>query len=120
MPKCKIDPALRDQVHRFISDSGLTINGAAVRLDINRTTFWRFCETGKASARTKLRLRDALEKRNTSATNNDSDASNMTPTQVPALLRLMEDRELKQIRRACEGVLALIDVYEAQRAKQKS
>jgi hypothetical protein len=28
---------------------------------------------------------------------------------------MLADRELRQIRKACEGVLALLNVYEAQR-----
>lgn len=122
MPRCKVDPALRDQVYRFISISGLTINGAAIELGINRTTFWRFCETGRATSRTRLRLCSALEKRNKRSTESvsvNSDASDSPAIQAPAMLRLLAERELKQIRRACEGVLALIDVYEAQHAGQK-
>lgn len=123
MPKCNDDPALQHQVQRFISESGLTTNGAAVKLGINRTTFWRFCDTGRATPRTKVRLRNALEKRSKRATESvsfESDDSSSPAIQAPALLGLLADRELKQIRRACEGVLALIDVYEAQRAGPKN
>ena len=119
MPKCKVDPALQEQVHRFIISNRLTTNGAAAILGINRTTFWRFCDTGKASPRTKLRLHNALEKRNKQAAESvlvDADESEVPPVPAPALLRHLGDQDLKQIRRACEGVLALIDVYEAQRS----
>lgn len=116
MPRCKVDPALQDQVHRFISDSGLTTNGAAVNLGINRATFWRFCDTGKASPRTKQQLRNALEKRNRCATESVSVDSDVPAAQVPIAVQLLADRELDQIKRACEGVLALISAYKAQRA----
>lgn len=121
MPKCKVDSTLQSQVQRFIRDRGLTINGAATNLGINRTTFWRFCDTGKASPKTKLQLRNALEKRNEHAAQSVSfDANEVIPaSREPALLEFLADRELKQIRRACEGVLALIDVYEARRSGQK-
>lgn len=123
MPKCEVDLVLKDRVHRFISTNRVTINGAAAKLGLNRTTFWRFCDTGRASSKTKLQIHNALEKRNKNLDEDVSldsaSVSNAPVNRTPTLPRFLADRELKQIRRACEGVLALIEVYEAQHAGQK-
>ncbi len=118
MPKCQVDSALQDQVHRFVGEHGLTVNGAATMLGVNRTTFWRFHETGEALRTTRARIREALANRQmpTPARVADdavcTDASEHRARPMPQ--GVLADRELKQIRKACEGVLALLNVYEAQ------
>lgn len=120
MPKCEVDSVLQDQVHRFMSDNGLTVNAAATVLGVNRTTFWRFCQTGAALAHTRARLRGALANRNKRTPTHvadgalDADASEHQARPLPQ--EVLADRELKQIRKACEGVLALLNVYEAQQS----
>lgn len=42
------------------------------------------------------------------------DADALAVQARPGLQGLLADRELKRIRMACEGVLALLDLYEAQ------
>jgi hypothetical protein len=120
MPKCEVDSALQDQVHRFVSENGLTVNGAATLLGVNRTTFWRFHETGEALGSTRARIREALVNRNKrSATRVADDAVGTDASEHqarPILQGVLADRELKHIRKACEGVLALLDVYEAQQS----
>lgn len=122
MPKCDKDPVLQDQLHRFMSENGLTRCAAAARLGVERTTLWRFCETGRARGDTRVRLREALEKCNMEARLSVAcgavgafRAVDPVVPPVRAVSReVLTDRELKQIRKACEGVLALLDVYEAQ------
>lgn len=120
MPKCEVDSALQDQVHRFVSENGLTVNGAATLLGVNRTTFWRFHETGEALGSTRARIREALANRNKRSAVRvaddavGTDASELQPR--PMLQGVLADRELKQIRKACEGLLALLNVYEAQQS----
>lgn len=118
MPKCESDPALQEWVHRFMRESGLTKSGAAAKLGVDRTTLWRFCDSGRARGDTRASYRKALEKHNkNSATIVADDAVKMDPLTFHARTSLQEGltgHELKLIRKACEGVLALIDVYEAQ------
>jgi hypothetical protein len=117
MPKCEPDSVLQDQVRLFVSKNGLTVNGAATLLGVNRTTFWRFNETGEALDRTKVRIREALANLNKdSATGVADDAVGTAASKHQARPMPQEglaDRELKQIRKACEGVLTLLNVYEA-------
>lgn len=119
MPKCEVDTALQDQVHRFVGEHGLTVNGAATMLGVNRTTFWRFHETGEALSTTRARIREALANRQEATAVRVADDAVSTDASEhqarPMLQGVLADRELKQIRRACEGVLALLNVYEAQR-----
>jgi hypothetical protein len=119
MPKCDMDPVLQDQLHRFMSENELTRCAAAARLGVERTTLWRFCETGRARGDTRARFREALEKCNMEARLSVAgDAVGAVDPVVPPVRAVsrgvLADRELKQIRKACEGVLALLDVYEAQ------
>lgn len=120
MPKCEVDFALQDQVRRFVRDNGLTVNGAATLLGVNRTTFWRFHETGEALGRTKVRIRDAIANRNNRAAvrvADDAVASDATELQFRPLPEgALADREIKQIRKACEGLLTLLNAYEAQQS----
>lgn len=118
MPKCEPDHALQDQVRRFMNEKGLTISGAAVKLEVERTNFWRFCNSGKARDDTKALYRKALEKCNKhSATNvavNEIKSDVLSIQVRPASQGALADSELKLIRKACEGILALLDVYETQ------
>lgn len=115
MPKCEVDRVLQDQVNRFVSQNGLTVSGAAAELGVDRTTFWRFCDSGKARGDTRALYREALEKRNKNpATRVAYDADALAGRARAALQRGLVDHELKLIRTACEGVLVLLDVYEAQ------
>jgi hypothetical protein len=121
MPKCEADHILQDQVRHFMNKNRLTISGAAVRLGVDRTTFWRFCESGRALGDTKALYREALEKCNKKNETNvvpvadDGIEADALAVQVPlASQGVLADRELKLIRKACEGLLALLDVYEAQ------
>lgn len=120
MPKCEADTDLQAQVHRFVKEEGVTVNGAATLLGVNRTTFWRFYETGEALGSTKARIQEALTNRNKSTAErlaDDAVCTNASENQTsPLRQRLLADRELKQIRRACEGILALLNVYEAQQS----
>ena len=99
-----------------MNENRLTISGGAATLGVDRTTFWRFCDTGRARRDTKTRYREALAKRNKkSATHVANDAIDAPALQaLPMLQGVLAERELKQIRKACQGVLALLDVYEAQ------
>lgn len=120
MPKCEVDTLLQDQVRHFVSENGLTVNGAATLLGVNRTTFWRFHETGGALSSTRSRIREALANRNKHATvrvTDDAVRAGERRHQARSLPRgARANRELKQIRKACEVVLALLNVYEAQQA----
>ena len=112
MPRCDPDRSLQRLVLRFISENGLTTSGAAGILGVDRTTFWRFCDTGKARADTRALYNKVLEKYNKTRV---ADVANAAVLVVVGrdLPRVLHDRELKQIRRVFEGVVALLDAYEA-------
>lgn len=118
MPKCETDPALQEQVYRFMRENGLTISGAATQLGVDRTTLWRFCYSGRARGDTRALYRGAIENRNTNpATPVASVAVKADSLAVHGRTGLqgrLASHELKLIRKVCEGVLALLDVYEAQ------
>lgn len=118
MPKCEADHVLQDQVRRFMSVNALTCSGAAAKLGVDRTTFWRFCDSGRARADTRALYREALEKCNENATDGVAGYAIETDALAVQGRRASQGRpadlELKLIRRACEGVLALLDAYEAQ------
>lgn len=117
MPKCEVDPVLQDQMRRFMSENGLTVSGAAAQLGVDRTTFWRFCDSGRARDDTRALYREALAKRNKDAAARVADDAVDTDVLAvqarSAVQGALADRELRLIRKACEGVLALLDVYEA-------
>lgn len=118
MPKCEPDPALQERMRRFMRENMLTKNGAAAILGVDRTTLWRFCDSGRARGDTRALYHEALEKRiNNPATTVADSAVKTDELTVHAHTSLqggLAGHELKLIRKACEGVLALIDVYEAQ------
>lgn len=123
MPKCQVDHALQTQVCRFVSDNSLSVNGAAKLLGVNRTTFWRFHDTGVALDNTRARIRKALanrEKSDAVRVSDDPVGGGANEHQARHMRQGgLVDRELKQIRKACEGVLTLLNVYEAQQSLTK-
>ena len=123
MPKCEVDSVLYDRVHRFMIENSLTISGGATTLGVDRTTFWRFCYTGRARRDTRALYREALDKRNgksaTRVADYAVDANAPAAQARPTVQGVLADRELRQIRKACHGVLALLDVYEAQSMGRK-
>lgn len=118
MPKCETDHALQDQVRRYMNENELTISGAAAKLKVERTKFWRFCNSGRAHDDTKASYRKALEKCNEHSAafvaNSEFKTDALAIQVRPASKGALADSELRLIRKACEGVLVLLDVYEAQ------
>ncbi|OWG12737.1 hypothetical protein KDK82_5891 [Delftia sp. K82] len=118
MPKCGSDPVFQDELQRFVIDNELTVNGAATLLGVDRTVFRRAFKLGAALESSKKKIREALANHNKRVTSDDAvHAVGMGahPTRHGALA----DCDLKQIRRACEGVLALLDHYEAQTMRRE-
>jgi hypothetical protein len=118
MPKCELDLDLLERVHRFKIENRLTTSGAAVKLGLDRTTFWRFCESGRARGDTRALYRKALENRSNNFSAIVADVAVKTvafTVQTPTSLKgSLADYELKLMRKACESVLALLNVYVAQ------
>lgn len=121
MPKCEVDSVLLNQMQRFISDNQLTVGGAATRLGVGRTTLWRFCDSGKARDDTKILYRESLAKQGVKVADVADVAvmGGLLGQSRLALQGVLAERELKMIRKACEGVLALLDVYEARQLGRK-
>ena len=121
MPKCATDPILLEQMVDFIRENQLTIRAAATQLGVDRTTLWRFCTSGKARGDTKALYRESLKKRNTiTATNNTHQHHEelIEGRKHLALQETLTERQLNQIRKACEGVLALLVAYETQQIRR--
>lgn len=117
MPKCESDPELQAAVHAFIKEHALTPGGAARRLGVERSKLWRFCQTGRAHEKTKSSYRAALTReahKNATSVAVDSAPAKRSLSEAPGL---PDERELKQIKKACEGLLALVHAYEAQLRK---
>lgn len=121
MPKCESDPALQDQLTRYVTERKLSVRAAASELEVEHSGLSRFLNTGLARADTRAKYREALNKR---ATNTATSVA--VPSGAVAAVRrslhegVLGERELRQIRRACEGVLKLVDVYEAQLARGRA
>ena len=120
MPKCEFDPVFQDQLQRFVSDNSFTVNGAATALGVDRTVFRRAHKFGTALESSKKKILKALENRDKRFISDDADFADGGGRQSrPMRHGVLADGELKQIRRACEGVLALLDHYEAQTIGRK-
>ncbi|MGN6828579.1 hypothetical protein [Paucibacter sp. M5-1] len=117
MPKCDFDPVLQDQLKRYVSERMLSVRAAAAELDVEHSVLSRFIKLGKARADTKARFRAALRERATETATAVAVSAD-SATGVRQLIRgdVLAERELRQIRSACESVLRLVDAYEAQLA----
>ena len=118
MPKCEIDLALQEQLRLFQSENRLSVSGAAEKLGVERSTLWRFCNSGRARDDTRAVYREALAKFSSNAAADVADvadvAVNVDAGQPRRVLQAsFADSELGLIRRTCETVLALLDAYEA-------
>lgn len=119
MPKCATDPVLLEQMIDFIREHQLTVSAAATHLGVDRTTLWRFCTSGKAREDTKALYRESLIKCNTiTATNTAHHKELIEGRKHLALQETLTERQLNQIRKACEGVLALLVAYETQQIRR--
>lgn len=118
MPKCDNDVVLQDDMLRYMEEQRLSVSAAASKLGLERSTLWRFCQSGRARSDTRAAYRKAL-----------ASARAETATSVAlgvavkaagalhadaALGRLPTAKELKRIKNVCEGLLALVAMYEAQ------
>lgn len=118
MPKCEVDSVLQEQLHLFMSENRLSVSGAADKLGVGRTTLWRFYRSGRARSDTRTLYREALTKCNNDTAVNVADVADVADTNPGPARRVpqvgLAGMDLKRIRRACETVLALIDICEAQ------
>lgn len=107
MPKLKKDDKLHQDVQNYVQAVG-GLPQAAQQLGVGRVTLWRFCKTGCALDRTRHSLSQGIS-RNKSATT-ESPTQETTTTQTPP--RFVSDEDLKTMRLFCNGMMALIDMYE--------
>lgn len=119
MPKCEIDSALQDQLKRYVTERMLSVRAAAAELDVEHSGLSRFIKLGRARADTKAKFRAALSAR-AKETATTVAVSDGLATGIRQMARggALAERELRQIRSACEGVLKLVDAYEAQLAQK--
>lgn len=115
MPKCEVDLVLQGRLRLFMSENRLSVSGAAERLGVERSTFWRFCQSGRARGDTRALYREALEKCSSDAVGGVADVADFDTGAAGRALRAgLAGLELRRIRRVCETVLALLDICEAQ------
>ena len=115
MPKCEVDLVLQEKLRLFMSENRLSVSGVADKLGVERTTLWRFFHSGRARGDTRGLYREALAKCSRDAAGDVADVADLSPDPVRRVLHAgLADLELKRIRRACETVLALLDICEAQ------
>jgi len=107
MPKLKKDDKLHQDVQNFVQAAG-GLPQAARQLGVNRVTLWRFCHTGCAIDRTRHKLSQGIS-RNKSATSEYTAHETSTIQTAP---RFVSDEDLKTMRLFCNGMMALIDMYE--------
>jgi len=111
MPKVEQDVSLQQRLNAFLVEVGMSVPEAAAAFGVNRISLWRFSRTGKALATRRDSYLRALDratnvKRHSAVFVSDKDGKTMP--------KLVGDRELLRIRKACESVLRLLDAYESQ------
>jgi hypothetical protein len=111
MPKVQPDPGLQQELKSFMSLHG-SVAAAAIALDVDRTTLWRFLGTGRARLDIKEQYRNALDRLKTNTATDVAVLVAETETEKERPTKELKDRELHLIRQACESVLALIDAYQ--------
>lgn len=118
MPKCDRDEALQDDVLRFMDEQQLSASGAAALMSLERSTFWRFCRTGRARSDTRAAYRKALSQAKAKSATGVAlqiprrNAGSPPAAGADAMLPTLN--ELQQIKVVCEGLLSLVNFYEAQ------
>lgn len=107
MPKVQRDDALLRNIEAIAQDCG-GYSQAAKRLGVDRVVLWRFCATGCAIERNRVRLAEAAKRyaNESSSTNIDekllhfANRSNVTTD------------DLQVIRHFCQKMISLVDAYE--------
>lgn len=117
MPKCERDSELQAAIQNYIEANGLTPGGAARRLGLERSKLWRFCQTGRAHGNTRASYRAALAREVQKTATLVADKAPVRAASFNEAPGLPNERELKQIKKTCEGLLALVSAYEAQLLK---
>lgn len=115
MPKIDRDEALQREVEALIAAYGGSGALIAREIGVDRSLLWRFRRTGRAIPATRDKLRNGMERlrKNRATPVADSVASSGRGPRVWAGL-VGRDPELRQVRRMCEGLLALLDAYDQQ------
>lgn len=107
MPKVEQDLPLQRRLQEFV-DRHRSVRSAAHLLGVNHSSLSRFLESGMAVAGTRREYSAALDRE---AARSETPVADSVADVAVSGHRLAE-RELRQIRRTCESVLALLDAYE--------
>lgn len=110
MPKVQKDQRLHGQINALVARCGGSKAEAARRLGASKASLGRFLRSGGALERTKERYRVALERLGAGSETGGSGAADPS-AQVTAALVDQATRDA--IRRMCDGLVVLLDAYEA-------
>lgn len=107
MPRVRTDDDLLAQV---LAIQGVIGNKSklAAMLGVDRSTFLRFCSTGKAIDKTRVRIQKGLI-RYKNETSDSSEKANATIN--PALTGNIQE-DMRMLRSLCTTVLTVLDGYE--------
>lgn len=107
MPKVAQDSQLVERVLVFAKACG-GIGNAAERLGMDRSSLWRFCQSGgRAIERTRSRLIEGLAREN----NATSQPENATPDVARSVTPEIPLEDLARMRAFFQTMVALVDAY---------
>lgn len=107
MPRVAQDSQLAERVQAFVKACG-GFGNAAERLEMDRSSLWRFCQSGgRAIERTRSRLIEGLA-REDSAT---SQTENATLSVVSGVTPEIPLEDLARMRAFFQTMVALVDAY---------
>ncbi|MDO9204147.1 hypothetical protein [Methylotenera sp.] len=107
MPRVVTDDELLAEVLAFEKTVG-SRSKLAIKLGIDRSTFWRFCRTGRAIDKTREAIREGLM-RNKNETNGNF-GKVKTSIENTFVDNIRED--MQSLRSLCTTVLTVLDGYE--------
>ena len=107
MPKVQKDDVLLRSIQAIVNECG-SCSRAARRLGVDKMTVWRFCTSGRAIERNRVRLADAVKRYE-----NESSSVSIDEKLLHFANRdKVSADDLRVIRNFCQKMIALVDAYE--------
>lgn len=109
MPRVETDEALLREVRRYVESAG-GVTKAARALGMDRSTLWRYLQSGSAIERNRAKLRQVARSQENETTAQESATNEQLPA---ASLAGCSIDELRKVRSMCRQAVMVIDWYEA-------